>query len=363
MHFSSFLVAAAAASLAAAQNATSNSTLTPYIMIISMFSYEQDVWLAPYNLTTNYTIPGLSPKYPQVHCNANSTICQVTTDEGTANAAASIMALTLNSQFNLTSTYFMVAGIAGVKPEVASIGSATFARYAVDIDLIHTVLYPEKPANFSSAFWGQGTYGPGVKPKDLYGSELFELNNTLRSAVANLAVTQGNLSSLDTPALAAFRNLYNTTNYTRARDPPSVYECDTATGDVYWYGEGYQEYVSNWTSLLTNGTGNYCSTQQEDNATINSLKRAAALGLVDYNRLVVMRSTSDFDKAPPGMDFISFIESEQGGAFDVSLSALYAAGSPFVNALSANWTQWQSGVPTGVTNTTTITYRRKRNLW
>ncbi|CCG82914.1 Uncharacterized protein C285.05 [Taphrina deformans PYCC 5710] len=323
-----------------------------------MFAPEQNIWLAPYNLTTNYTIPGLSPKFPQVHCNSNGTICQVTTDEGTANAAASIMAITLNPTLNLTKTYFMVAGIAGVKPEAASIGSATFARYAIDIDLIHAVTDGDKPANFSSDFWGQGTYGPDLKPGELYGSEIFELNSTLRSAAANLAVTKANISSIDTPALAAFRAMYNTTNYTRARDPPSIYECDTATGDVYWYGQGYQTYVSDWTKLLTNGTGSYCTTQQEDNATINSLQRAAALGLVDYNRVLVMRSTSDFDKAPPGMDFVSFIKSNQGGAFTVSLQALLVAGSPFVNAVTGNWTQWSGGVPAGASNTTTITYRR-----
>lgn len=209
------LASAALPALAQNVSTSSNSTLSPQVMIISMFAPEQNVWLAPYNLTTNYTVMGLSPKFPQIHCNSNGTICQVTTDEGTANAAASIMATTLSSKFNLTQTYFMVAGIAGVKPEVASIGSATFARYAVDIDLIHAVVDTEKPANFSSSFWGQGTYAPGIKPKDLYGSEIFELNSTLRSAAANLAVTMANISSIDTPDLSAFRMMYNTTNYTR----------------------------------------------------------------------------------------------------------------------------------------------------
>lgn len=110
----------------AAQNAT---VVSPYVMIISMFAPEQDVWLAPYNLTSNnITVAGLSPKYPDVHCNRNGSICQVTLDEGTANAAASVISLTLSPLFNLTKTYFMVAGIAGVKPEVASIGKLTCSR-------------------------------------------------------------------------------------------------------------------------------------------------------------------------------------------------------------------------------------------
>lgn len=69
-----------------------------------------------------------------------------------------------------------------------------------------------------------------------------------------------------------------------------------------------------------------------------------------------MRSSSDFDKQPPGMDFETFIASDQGGAFDVSLQALLVAGSPFVNAVSGNWSQWANGVPSGLGNTTMITY-------
>lgn len=344
-------------STASAYNATVNSTVvSPRVMIISMFAPEAAVWPAPYNLTTNYTLPGLSPKFPQVHCNANGTLCQVTTDEGTANAAASLMALTLSAQFNLTQTYFMVAGIAGVKPEVASIGSATFARYVVDIDLIHAVTGSDQPSNFTSAFWGQGTDRPGVYPTELYGSEIFGLNATLRSAAANLAYTRGNLSALDTPALASYRAQYNTSAFARARDPPSVYECDTATGDVYWYGEGYQVFVSNWTSLLTNGTGNYCTTQQEDSATVNSLLRAASIGAVDRDRILILRTASDFDKPPPGTDLETFLDDDQGGAFAVSIKAIYAAGKPFVDAVVGNWTAWSTGVPAGLGNTTSFVY-------
>ena len=45
------------------------------------------------------------------------------------------MSLALSTEFDLTTTYFMVAGIAGVNPEVATICSVTFARYAVQVGL------------------------------------------------------------------------------------------------------------------------------------------------------------------------------------------------------------------------------------
>ena len=45
------------------------------------------------------------------------------------------MALSLNPTFDLKKTYFFVAGIGGVNPERASLGSANFARYAVQVAL------------------------------------------------------------------------------------------------------------------------------------------------------------------------------------------------------------------------------------
>ena len=51
------------------------------------------------------------------------------------NAAATVSALVHSGRFDLTSTYFFVAGIGGVNPEVATICSVTFARYAIQVAL------------------------------------------------------------------------------------------------------------------------------------------------------------------------------------------------------------------------------------
>src|SRR5437870_3589848 len=47
----------------------------------------------------------------------------VVTGVGTAKAAATIMALGLDPRFDLSKTYWVVAGIAGVNPSAASLGS------------------------------------------------------------------------------------------------------------------------------------------------------------------------------------------------------------------------------------------------
>jgi purine nucleoside permease len=62
-------------------------------------------------------------------------VCQVITGESEINAAGTIGAFSLSDAFDLTKTYFMIAGIAGVNPEVATLASVTFAKYAVQVAL------------------------------------------------------------------------------------------------------------------------------------------------------------------------------------------------------------------------------------
>ncbi len=45
----------------------------------------------------------------------------------------------------------MIAGIAGVNPEVATTSSVAFARYAVQVGLEYEISQLELPANFSTS--------------------------------------------------------------------------------------------------------------------------------------------------------------------------------------------------------------------
>jgi len=56
---------------------------------------------------------------------------------GTANSATATMELGMDPRFDLSHAYWLVAGIAGVDPADASIGSAAWAEYLVDGDLAH----------------------------------------------------------------------------------------------------------------------------------------------------------------------------------------------------------------------------------
>ena len=63
------------------------------------------------------------------HCQDTDTNC------GRAAAQMVISSLVQSPAFDLTKTYFLIAGIAGVNPKVATLGSVAFAKYAVQIAL------------------------------------------------------------------------------------------------------------------------------------------------------------------------------------------------------------------------------------
>ena len=99
------------------------------------------------------------------------------------NAATTISSLVASPSFDFSQTYWLIAGIAGVNPEVATLGSVTFAKYAVQVALQYEFDAREMPANFTTGYVPLGATAPGEYPTSIYGTEVFELNEALRDTV------------------------------------------------------------------------------------------------------------------------------------------------------------------------------------
>ncbi|MCJ1380408.1 hypothetical protein MMC17_003511 [Xylographa soralifera] len=341
---SAVLLGLAAASPVAPLEATAqllekrDYVISPKVMIVDMFSYEQDVWygIPEFDLLAqNITVPGLSPIYSDVHCTLSNDICQVVTGESEINAASTISALVHSPLFNFTHTYFFIAGIAGINPEVATLGSVTFAKYAVQVALQYEFDAREIPANFSTGYVPQGSTSPGEYPQSIYGTEVFEVNDALRQLAIGFAQTA---SLNDSAAAMAYRAHYATTAaYKAGSEAPGIVACDVATSDVYYSGALLSEAFGNYTTLLTNGSAVYCTTAQEDNATLEALLRGALSNVTDFARVIVMRTASDFDRPYAGeADTENLFYANQGG-FEPALQNIYLAGIKVVEGILANW--------------------------
>ncbi|CUM65697.1 uncharacterized protein PRCAT00003345001 [Priceomyces carsonii] len=309
----------------------------PKAFIVSMFEYEREPWLDALDFAHNISIPGLSPLYPDIYCTTNYTVCQVTTGEGDINAAATLSALTLNPLFDLTKTYWLIAGIAGGEPNYTTLGSVAFAKYAIQVGLEYQIDYTEyhkTNPNWTTGYFAYGTDNPWTYPGNVYGTEVFELNESLRNRAFELA--QKATLNNGTQTNAKFRAKYTEK---KAKSFPSVEKCDSLTSDNYFTGKVLNDYFSKFSSMMTNGSSKYCTTAQEDNASLEVFTRSQKHGLVDFDRIVLMRSVSDFSRPPPSLanDTVKFFTKTNEGGSIAAVENLVNAGFPFIRDVVQKW--------------------------
>ena len=307
---------------------TTTAPIPVKLLLVSMSFVEAFVWLPSMGNTTAITVPGLSRAFPDAWCNA-SAVCLVVTGMGHSNAAVSMTALLFSRDlFDFSSTFIMIAGIAGVDPARGTLGSVAWSRYVGDFGLQMEVDGRATPANWSGGMWAIDGRSPLDKPSTLYGTELYQLNETLLQAALTLSA---HVSLADAPGAQAYRALYPGPP---ASAPPAVVQCDSLTGDTWFGGHVLGQRARDWMGLLTDGKGVYCVAQQEDSASLEAITRADAAGLASLQRVLVLRAGSDFDRPPPGGDDVAALMNyaDQGGLL-IALENLYAAGAPVVRGM------------------------------
>ncbi|PHH73014.1 hypothetical protein CDD82_5692 [Ophiocordyceps australis] len=310
-------------------------------VIAPQWTPEADTWNKRFaeahlgNLSaSSLPLAGLSMLFPDLVCTADSRVCHVTLGEGEINAAASAAALALSPSLDLGRTYFLLSGIAGVSPRQATVGGVALARFAVQVALQYELDARSLPnPDWPSGYFAYGRDRPLQYPCVTYGTEVFELNVGLRDAAFGFA-SRATLADADGPR--QYRQKYGAA-HSLAVEPPAIVKCDVATSDVYYSGTRLAEAFDNTTTLWTNGTGVYCMSAQEDNAVLEVLLRAAIQGLVDFGRIIVLRSGSNFDRPPPGLTDWQHLTANNQQGFDLALANMFNAGIQIVAGILANW--------------------------
>ncbi|MGN7443062.1 purine-nucleoside phosphorylase [Pseudomonas lactis] len=313
--------------------------IKPKVMLITMFAPEAQTWIDRLALKQDVRVPGLSAEYPVIRCNAQD-VCLLVTGMGQTNAAASTLALALSPKFDLRQSYFLVAGIAGINPKHGTIGTAAWAHYLVEFGTQWELDSRDAPKDWPTGYIGINTKGPNEKPPLDYKTEVFELNQKLQAKAFALS---HKVELTESKESAAWRKHYPAAP---ANQPPQVTRCDTLAGNTWFSGTRLSERAEVWTQLLTDNKGEYCTTQQEDNSTYEALLRASREGLVDIQRLAVVRAGSDFDRPYPGYSEVdNLLKYADQGGFVPALENLYRTGNPLVQAIVKNWSAWEKGVP------------------
>ena len=272
--------------------------------------------------------------------NGNGVLGMVT-GVGTARAAASIMALGLDPRFDLRKAYWVVAGIAGVHPADASLGSAAWAEWVVDGDLAYEIDAREIPADWKTGYVPLRRTVPFEQPRQDLG-EAYHLNPVLVDWAFQLTK---NVALDDNEEMRKEREQFASPN---ARRPPFVLKGDTISSSTFWHGKLLSEWADGWVRYHTGGQGNYVTCAMEDSGTLQSLTLLSKAGRVDLNRVLVLRTASDYDQQRPGLTAAESLRQNTAMHYTAYLPAVEAAwrvGHVVVTNLVENWSRYRDHPP------------------
>jgi purine nucleoside permease len=265
-------------------------------------------------------------------------ILGVVTGVGTAKAASTIMALGLDSRFDLSKAYWVVAGIAGVNPSAASLGSAAWAEWVVDGDLAHEIDAREIPPDWKTGYVPLRKSVPYELPRAADEGEVYHLNPKLTDWAYRLT---RDVKLEDNNAMRQERAKFSQEN---ARRPPLVLKGDTLSSSTFWHGKLLNQWAIDWVAYHTGGLGSYVTTAMEDTGTLQSLTFLAKARCVDLNRVLVLRTASDFDQQAPGVSAAESLAATKIGRYVAFLPALDAAwrvGHVVVDEIVAHWEKFK----------------------
>jgi len=266
----------------------------------------------------------------------------VLTGQGTAHAAATIMAVGLDRRFDFSHAYWLIAGIAGGSPERISLGSAAWARWVVDGDLGYEIDAREIPLDWPTGYLPLRKKLPFEQPAEPLEGQVYALNPGL----AEWAFDKTRKIQLeDSSELKEIRSHFDGET---AQKPPFVTMGDEISSSTYWHGKLMDAWATEWVRYFTGGQGELATTAMEDTGTFQSLTYLARAGRVDINRAMVLRAVSNFDRQPRGVSAAESLAKQRIGAYAAYLPALEAAyrvGHAVVDELIGHWPQYEGTIP------------------
>jgi purine nucleoside permease len=343
-------LAYASLAIAAAAVTAKPKPIAVKVVVVAMFEVGNDTgdtpgelqyWVERDHLDRSYPLPA---GYHALRMNGEGEMA-VLTGQGTAHAAATIMALGLDPRFDLSHAYWLIAGIAGGSPDRVSLGSAAWARWVVDGDLGYEIDAREMPADWPTGYIPLRKTKPYEPPAAPLDGQLYELN----AGIANWAFDRTRNTPLpDSDKLKEVRSHFDGA---AAQNPPAVLMGDEVSGSTYWHGKLSDAWAAEWMLYFTDGKGQFATTAMEDTGTLQSLRFLANAGRIDWNRILVLRTVSNFDQQPRGMSAADSLAHQRIGSYSAylpSLESAYSVGHVVVNELLTHWSKY--GASTAGTN-------------
>ncbi|BCS35494.2 purine nucleoside permease [Luteitalea sp. TBR-22] len=267
----------------------------------------------------------------------------VVTGVGTVRAAATIMALGMDPRFDLSRAYWVIAGIAGIDAEDASLGSVAWAEWIVDGDLKHEIDAREIPSDWPTGMVPLRKSVPYESPRERGDTaQVFRLDAGLTEWAWQLT---RDVPLTESPEMREERARYPEGV---ARRPPFVLKGDNLSSSTFWIGARLTDWANAWVRYHTDGQGNFVTSAMEDSGTLQSITWLARAGKADVRRVLVLRAGSDHDLPPPGRsaaEALARTKIGQYAAYGPAIENAYRVGAAVVDALLAGWSTYRDTPP------------------
>ncbi len=319
------------------------------VVVVTMFERGEDtgdapgefqLWVEREHLDRVLPLPA---GYHHVRMNGDGVLGMLT-GVGTARAAASVMALGLDPRFDFSKAYWIVAGIGGGDPADVSLGSAVWANHVIDSDLGYEIDAREIPKDWPTGYTPLSRATPYEEPvpSNLNG-ELYTLNLQLVAWAFQLTK---DVPLADSESLRESRARF--VGFPNAVKPPFVTRGDAMSGGTFWHGTLMDQWANAWVSYFTGGQGNFMVSAMEDTGTMQALTFLSHAGRVDINRVLVLRTVSNYDRQAPGSTAAASLKLMATGNYPAYMQSLEAAetvGDKVVRDIVEHWAERESTIP------------------
>ncbi len=264
-----------------------------------------------------------------------------------------LMALLLDPRFDFSHTYWLFTGISGIDPQAGSVGSAAWARWVVQADTLREFDDREVPKDWPYGLFAIGAKKPNQLPDNpdsfagMTDAGALAVSVRLNPALVNWAFAQTkDIAIPDTPALAKARAAW--VGYPEAQRPPQVMLGETLGTLRYWHGPSRTQWARDWVKLWTRGSdgvqGRFVMTNMESQLMAGTMVTAAKAGLVDWNRVLVLRTGSNPSMPPPGVSAVDSVGDEGPGQI-AAYEANYRVGAPVLHTILRGWARYRDHLP------------------
>jgi len=342
-------------------HASGDGAIQPKVLVIATYETGKDrgdvpgelqFWVEREHLDQEIRVPGI--EHP-ILTNGKGLYAMISGT--TSRCAVQLMALAMDPRFDLRHTYFLLSGIAGADPAQITVASAVWIRHVVDGDPAFELDHQETPASWPYGIVALGATEPATVPPNVdsapaagvsdngsggVGRVAYTLNASLTDWAYNLTRS---LVIADSEALAANRAPY--TNFPNALHRPLVLEGDSMGSDRFWSGAIMTRWAEDWVRLYTRGTGTLAIADCEDQGIVLAIHELDHMGRVDANRLLILRTASNFTEAPAGISAEKFLFGDLANSpgYIPALESNYQVGSVVVASLLENWSRFENNIP------------------